>query len=135
MQSAARMLRRWIDWDRLGIGLSGLCAAHCLLMPMALSLLPLWPALQAVHAWVHPALLVLILPVVLGALRRTRRAGHVVTAALLGLGFLVLVAAWWGHDVWGAVGERLGTLAGSALLITGHVLNWRRHRACANPIG
>jgi hypothetical protein len=124
------MFRRWIDWDRLGIGLSGLCALHCLLMPVALSVLPLWPALQALHAWVHPALLLLMLPVLGGALHRARGTGHVTTAVLLGLGFLVLVGAWWGHDTWGAVGERIGTVTGSALLIAGHVLNWRQHRAC-----
>lgn len=130
---SVQMLSRWLDWDRVGIGLSGLCALHCLLMPVALSLLPLWPALQALHTWVHPALLVLMLPVLVGALHRARGTGYVVTAVLLGLGFLVLVAAWWGHDVWGAAGERIGTLAGSALLIAGHVINWRRHRACAQP--
>jgi len=124
-------LRRWMDWDRLGIGLSGLCALHCLLMPVVLSLIPLWPTLRTVNAWVHPALLVLILPVVIGALRRVRRTGHIATAALLGVGFLVLVGAWLGHDVLGAVGERIGTVLGSALLIAGHVLNWRSHRACA----
>jgi len=133
MQPADQMLSRWLDWDRLGIGLSGLCALHCLLMPVALSLLPMWSTLQVVHAWVHPTLLALMLPVVIGALRRTRHTGHVRTAALLGLGFLTLVAAWWGHDLWGAAGERIGTVAGSALLIAGHVLNWRRHRACAKP--
>ncbi len=128
MLSADQMLARWIDWDRLGIGLSGLCAVHCLLTPVALSLLPLWPALQAVNAWVHPSLLVLLLPVVVGALRRARRTGRIATVALLGSGFLVLVGAWWGHDVWGAVGERIVTVAGSALLISGHVQNWRCHR-------
>ncbi|NBB86304.1 MAG: MerC family mercury resistance protein [Bacteroidetes bacterium] len=133
MRPTARMLRRWIDWDRLGIGLSGLCAVHCLLTPVTLSLLPLWPTLQAVNAWVHPTLLVLLLPVVMGALRRTRRTGHMATAALLGIGFLVLVGAWLGHDAWGGTGERIGTIAGSALLIAGHAQNWHRHRACADP--
>jgi hypothetical protein len=101
-------------------------------MPVALSLLPLWPTLHAVNAWIHPALLVLILPVVVGALRRTRRTGHMATAALLGIGFLVLVGAWLGHDVWRSGGERLGTVAGSALLISGHIRNWRGHRTCTD---
>ena len=130
MLPTVRILRRWIDWDRLGIGLSGLCAVHCLLTPVALSVLPLWPTLQAVNAWVHPTLLVLILPIVGGALRRARRTGHATTAVLLGFGFLVLVGAWWGHDIWGATGERIGTVMGSALLIAGHVFNWHQHRAC-----
>jgi len=130
MRSTVRMLRRWVDRDRLGIGLSGLCAVHCLLTPVALSLLPLWPTLQAVNAWVHPTLLLLILPVVVGALWRARRTGHVTTAALLGSGYIILVGAWWGHGHWGPTGERLGTVAGSALLICGHAQNWRRHRTC-----
>ncbi|WP_103029871.1 MerC domain-containing protein [Salinibacter altiplanensis] len=130
MPSADRMLARWIDWDRLGIGLSGLCVVHCLLTPVVMSLLPLWPTLQAVNAWVHPSLLALLLPVIVGAMRRARRTGRVATAALLGSGFLVLVGAWWGHALWGPIGERLITIAGSALLIGGHVQNWRRHRAC-----
>ena len=130
MPSADRMLARWIDWDRLGIGLSGLCVVHCLLTPVVVSLLPLWPTLQAVNAWVHPSLLVLILPVIVGALFRARQTGGVATAALLGSGFLVLVGAWWGHALWGPIGERLITIAGSALLIGGHVQNWRHHRAC-----
>ena len=127
--SSTQTRSHWIDWDRLGIGLSGLCAVHCLLTPVVLSLLPLWPTLQAVNAWVHPSLLALLLPVVVGALRRARRTGHIATVALLGSGFLVLVGAWWGHDMWGAVGERIVTVAGSALLIAGHVQNWRGHRA------
>ncbi len=129
METELRTLRHWMDWDRLGIGLSGLCAVHCLLTPVVLSLLPLWPTLQTVNAWVHPALLVLIVPVIVGALLRAKRTGRIATAALLGSGFLVLVGAWWGHDMWGPIGERLGTVAGSALLIAGHVQNWRCHRA------
>ena len=128
---SVQMLSRWLDWDRVGIGLSGLCALHCLAMPVALSLLPLWPALQAVHTWVHPVLLTLMIPVLVGALHRARSTGHVPTAVLLGLGFIILVGAWWGHDVWGAAGERIGTVMGSVLLIAGHMLNWRRHRACS----
>lgn len=130
-----RVFSRWFDFDRVGIGLSGLCALHCLLMPVVTALLPVWPALQTAHTWVHPALLALILPVVVGALRRAHRTKHILTAVLLGLGFVVLVGAWWGHGIWGGTGERVGTVAGSAILIAGHVLNWRRHRACANPTG
>ena len=85
--SSTQTRSRWLDWDRLGIGLSGLCAVHCLLTPVVLSLLPLWPTLQAVNAWVHPTLLVLILPVVLGALRRARRTGRIATACCSGADF------------------------------------------------
>jgi hypothetical protein len=124
------MPARQINLDSLGIGLSGFCVLHCLLTPVALSLLPLWPAMQALSAWVHPALLVLILPVVVGASRRAVRTGRVATAGLLVGGVVVLVGAWLGHDAWGSTAERIGTVFGSALLIAGHVRNWRQHRAC-----
>jgi len=48
MDSASRT--HWMDWDRLGIGLSALCAVHCLLTPVVLSLLPLWHTLHALRS-------------------------------------------------------------------------------------
>jgi hypothetical protein len=125
------MLSCFPDSDRLGVGLSALCAAHCLVMPAAVSLLPLWPTLQTMHAWAHPLLLLLILPVVVAALRRDSGTGYVAPRALLGVGFLFLVGAWAGHDVLGGIGERIVTVLGSVLLIAGHVRNGRVYRACA----
>lgn len=120
----------WIDWNRIGIGLSGLCTVHCLVIPLVLSVLPLWPALSALHAWLHPIFIVLLLPVTYAAMRDARRHHNDRwIPLLLGLGFAAITMAWLGHVLWDHTGETIGTLLGSALLITGHTLNWRRHRS------
>lgn len=119
-----------LDWDRIGIGLSGLCAAHCLLTPFLLAALPLWPALGAAHAWLHPTLVAFLLPVTVFAIWNAHRHGDALpTSLLLSLGFVLITVAWLGHDQWGPVGEAAGTLLGSGMLIAGHALNWRRHRS------
>ncbi len=123
-----------LDWDRLGIGLSGLCAVHCLLTPLLLAALPLWPNAWAMHAWLHPTLVALLLPVTaFAAWDAHRHGGGAHVPWLLGVGFLLVAVAWLGHDLWGAVGEAAGTLLGSGLLVTGHALNWRRHRSAHVP--
>lgn len=113
-------------WDRLGIGLSGLCAVHCLLFPVAVALLPLWPLADAIHTWTHPVLFLLIAPTVWLALRGKARRPEV-AAPLLG-GLAVIALAWFLHEWTGRWGEALITLAGSLLLIRGHWLNYRSHR-------
>lgn len=113
-------------WDRIGIGVSGLCAVHCLLMPLALAALPLWPAAYALHEWLHPALAALLVPVTVLAMRNgLREGGGRPAATLLGVGLGLVLAAWLIHDAVGEPGEVAMTLSGSALLITGHWLNWR----------
>lgn len=134
-ESAVRPhLRARALWDRLGIGVSGLCAVHCLLMPVLLSALPLWPALHAVQAWLHPAFIVLLVPIAYQAARAARRGRRSTwVPLLLGLGLAAITLAWLGHDLLGRVGETAMTLAGSALLIAGHWQNWQAHRArCAD---
>lgn len=120
-------------WDRLGLALSGACVLHCLLVPVAISLLPLWPAVVAAHVWLHPVFALLLVPTTVlaarGGLRRHRRR-HV--AGLLGAGLaLLLVAAGLGLAVPSLWFEVALPLLGSALLIAGHVSNWRADRCCA----
>ena len=120
-------------WDRLGLAFSGACLLHCLLVPVAISLVPLWPALAAAHVWVHPVLALVLVPTTVlaarGGFRRHRRR-HV--AVLLGAGLAVLLlAAGLGlifPNVWFEVAL---PLLGSALLIAGHLRNWQADRCCA----
>lgn len=115
-------------WDRVGIALSGLCAAHCLLTPLALATLSLWPIAFDPDAWVHPLFAALLIPTTLIAIRlavRRRRAKHV--AALLGIGLLLVLAAMLVGDVAGAVSEAAVTILGSSLLIAGHWRNGHGH--------
>lgn len=113
-------------WDRLGIGLSGLCALHCLATPVALALLPLWPSLDALHAWLHPVLALLLVPVTVLAMwgaHRAHRPHRLQAGFAIGLA-LVLLALPAGHAT-GWWLETSLTLVGSALLIAAHVGNWR----------
>lgn len=114
-------------WDRFGMGLSGLCAVHCLLLPSALFLLPLWPAVGVLHAWLHPVLAAVVAPTTLLAMwEGFRRHRCTATLALLGLGLLLVLAALAAHEALGARGETLLNLAGSGLLIAGHWCNQRK---------
>lgn len=121
-------------WDRLGIGISGLCAIHCLFFPVAIALLPLWPAAKAIHEWTHPLLFVLIVPTVLFALKGERKDQRIPVLLYTGLFFVGL--AWILHDWVGDAGEVVTTMAGSALLVTGHWLNYKFHKKhCKTAIG
>jgi sugar phosphate permease len=118
-------------WDRFGIGVSGICAIHCLFLPVIVSVLPLWPALASVQEWLHPVSITLLIPIVYYAARR----GHFefkITAILVS-GLILVMAGWLiGHYWLGLWFEATFTFAGSIILITGHWLNYRHHRRCTN---
>ena len=117
-------------WDRIGIGLSGLCAVHCLVMPIALAIFSLWPAALAVDAWLHPIFAALLIPTTLMAIRVAVRHRHAIHIPLLLSGGLVLVlAAMAIGEVAGAMSEAGVTVIGSGLLITGH---WQNGHACTH---
>lgn len=116
-------------WDRVGIGLSGLCAVHCMAMPVVMVSLPLWPMADAVHAWVHPLFVLALLPVTAVALRATRGKPEAKAVRVLLSGGLLIVAlaALVGHETGGEMGETAFTLLGSGLLVLGH---WRNEQIC-----
>jgi len=118
-------------WDRLGIGVSAICAVHCLSIPVLVSLLPLWPVHTGLQGWVHPVTLLLLLPITYFAARRSHWDQRITT--LLGGGILLVLSGWLiGHYWLGLVSEILLTLTGSILLILGHWRNYRHHQRCTN---
>lgn len=114
-------------WDRVGIGLSGLCAIHCLFFPVVVALLPLWPAAESTHDWTHPILLLLIVPTVYYALRKSDIPKSI--PFLLYSGLIVIALAWLLHEQVGLWGESIITMVGSGLLIGGHWINYRHHQS------
>ena len=91
------------------------------------------PVPEFIHEWSHPVLAVVILPTIVQAIRRSAHDRRI-HAYLIG-GFVVILTGWAvGHSVWGTLTETLFTVAGSALLIVGHVLNYRHHRVCKNAL-
>ena len=113
-------------WDRIGLGISGFCIIHCLLIPVALAVLPLWPSVMEVDTWLHPLFAFLLLPTTVMAMRLARRkqlGGRVQVA--FGLGLALIFTAWLAHDMLGIVGESIVSLLGSISLIWGHWRNWK----------
>lgn len=118
---------RTVLLDRIGVWMSGLCMVHCLLFPVLLAALPMLPAGEALHSWLHPVFALILLPVTwLAAAAGLRRHGDRRVAVVLGVGVVLICAAavlafrMPEHAV-----ETGVTLAGSLLLIAGHLANWR----------
>ncbi len=114
-------------WDRMGIGLSGLCAVHCLFFPVAIALMPLWPVAESIHFWTHPLLFLLIAPTVYFAVRADNVPNRI--PRLLYSGLIVIALAWIVHEWVGMWGESAITIAGSSLLVAGHWFNFRFHQS------
>lgn len=110
-------------WDRLGIGLSGICAIHCLLVPVFVALLPLYPAFEEFHGYTHLIFFLAIAPTVILSLKR-KHESKIVTICLLS-GVFIIFLAWIFNQTLGEFGEAGVTLIGSLLLIRGHWLNYK----------
>ncbi len=117
--------------DRLAIGLSGVCAIHCLISPLILVALPVaagtWLGGESFHLW----LLLFILPLSTTALTlgcRRHKDMAMMPLGVAGMALLIL-AVLLGTEWLGEGGERVLTLAGSATLIAGHMRNFRMCRA------
>ncbi len=110
-------------WDRVGIGLSGICAIHCLLVPVVVALIPLWPAFEEFHEYTHLIFFIAIAPAVYLSLRR-KHSSQKITILLIS-GLLVIFFAWFFNQSLGEYGEAGITLIGSALLISGHWMNYK----------
>ncbi|REL33481.1 MerC domain-containing protein [Rhodohalobacter sp. SW132] len=118
-------------WDRFGIGVSGICAIHCLLLPVFIALMPVATVSSVISEWLHPLFVILIAPTVYFASKRSHFDRKV--TGLLVSGFILIVAGWLiGHYWLGFWSETGLTLGGSILLILGHWKNYRHHQKCTN---
>ena len=112
--------------DIAAISISGLCALHCLLTPVALVLLPIHSAAILADDHFHHFLLWFILPTSAAAIAlgcRRHRDLLVLAMVATGAGLLVL-GAFWAHGSVGLAAERLLALAGGGLIAAGHVRNY-----------
>ena len=123
--------------DKTAIGISALCVAHCLLLPIGLSLLPSLTIIGVLSDEVfHSLLVVLILPTSLVALSlgcKLHRSWGVFFLGFAGISILVLTALF-AHDFFGEEFEKIATIFGAVLIAASHVQNFSlcRRKEC-NP--
>lgn len=114
--------------DGVALGLSGLCLAHCLVLPLLAAALPLFGA-WAQAEWAHVLFVLAAAPLAGTALVRPghglKPSSWLIGLGLAGLGLLAVGA--FGP----AAHEQAATIGGSLLLAGAHLLNWRRRAACA----
>ena len=112
--------------DRLGIWISGLCALHCLAIPV----LPLLASSVFGEVWFERT--ILSLSILIGSVAliagAVRYHGQVYPLILL----LTGGAIYWFKDMFGESGEPFTIAVGAMLIIVGHWINMRlcRKRRC-----
>lgn len=123
MASSARVFM-----DKLGIWISGLCALHCLFLPLLLPAIPLLAGSFFAQAWFERLILSLSILIGLTALTigyfRYHRQLYPIYALLAG-GLI-----YWQKDVFGHDYEPITIAIGAALIIAAHLMNLRLCRAC-----
>ena len=112
--------------DKSAIALSFLCLAHCLILPVAAIAIPTLYALPLEDEFFHRALLVGVVPISAIALLMGCKKHQTWSLLAWGItGLLVLIlTAFFGHDLVGEMGERAGTAIGSVCLIICHYKNY-----------
>ena len=119
-------------WDRLGMGLSLLCALHCLLTPVVILSLPFLARYYLMHPVVHLILAMAVVPVGIWAFISGFRRHHNYWIFVWGLPGLFLIAGipYLVHSLQWNLNEPMLMVFGSGLLLYSHWLNRRACRSC-----
>ena len=119
-------------WDKIGVGLSGLCLVHCLVLPviaMALPWLSHWIEDERVHllfaAVTVPVAAIALIPAFL-----KHRRWPTLSLGMIGAGLLLLGAL--GHDLIGHEWEHVATICGGFCLVVAHISNYRLRVSCCD---
>lgn len=113
--------------DKAAISLSFFCGLHCLLLPVAVLLLPSAAVLGLDDEMFHRLMLIAVLPISGFALfSGQRRHGNIGVLTIGIAGLLTLIATTMiGHELLGETGERFATVIGSILVANSHLRNFR----------
>ncbi len=113
--------------DKLSIGISSLCAAHCLVTPLLLAVFPLLQGSFLTQELFHQSLIIIIMPLsILAAVIGCRKHQNKAVICLISTGLLsLLLAVFVMHDLLGEMGETLFTLIGAGLIAYGHFKNYQ----------
>ena len=121
--------------DKFAVLLSGICILHCLITPIAITLLPII-SLNAFFEDIlfHKMMLWLVLPTSCIALTigcRQHRDWLIAGTGIAGMSILVVIA-FFGHDLLSHFGEKVLTTVGGIILAISHILNYQacQQRVC-----
>ena len=114
--------------DRIAMLLSGVCLVHCLVVPVALTLVPIFSlSALAEDLLFHQLMLWIIVPTSLIALTvgcKKHRRWPIAITGLLGILVLFIVSIL-GHDFLSVTQEKISTTFGGLILAFSHYLNYR----------
>jgi len=110
--------------DKMAIGLSFACLVHCLLLPVAIALIPAAGGLAGLPEELHLMLFLVAVPISASAIvAGYRRHGAFLPGAIAAIGLaLIGTGAIAGLAV---LVETSITVLGSVLLVAAHLGNWR----------
>tara|TARA_B100000482_G_scaffold70324_1_gene49365 strand:+ start:332 stop:721 length:390 start_codon:yes stop_codon:yes gene_type:complete len=120
-----------INYDKIAISFSVVCALHCLLLPIAVIFLPSISATFLGTEDFHKILLYFVIPSSIIALSlgcKMHGKYEVYSYGFFGIGAL-LFASFFGHDYLGEVGEIFLTLIGAGIVSLGH---YKNQKLCAD---
>ena len=120
-----------INYDKIAISFSVVCALHCLLLPIAVIFLPSISATFLGTENFHKILLYFVIPSSIIALSlgcKMHGKYEVYSYGFFGIGAL-LFASFFGHDYLGEVGEISLTLIGAGIVSLGH---YKNQKLCAD---
>lgn len=132
--------------DKFSIGLSLMCAIHCLALPVLLALLPSMAILQLDNEAFHLWMVVAVLPTSIYALTlgcKQHKRYQLLIWGSIGLALLVMALVL-GVERIGEAGEKILTSLGAGFVAVGHWFNYRlcrsqkysraqKHTGCACP--
>ena len=117
--------------DIAAICLSNICIIHCLALPILAVMIPPSLSLVLEEEVFHLYMLIFVLPISVMALMMGCRKHKKLNVFLLGaVGLLGLVAvAFYGHALFGEIGEKLLTIMGAGLIASAHFMNFKACRS------
>lgn len=128
--------------DKLAISLSAICAIHCLILPLIISLVPSFSSLSYSDESFHLWMVIMVIPFSTYALTiGCKEHKNVRVLGVGGMGLIVLVGTViLGEARLGEFQEKLFTLIGAFLIATSHLWNYRLCRkqescSCSSDLG
>ena len=117
----------FLGWaDKAAISASGVCAIHCLALPIILSVFPAVSGIfigeEAFHVWLIWTVVPLsVLSLLVGC--RRHKSAMVIYCGVAGVSILI-VSAFLGHEILGEISERVSTVTGAVILALAHMKNF-----------